>query len=91
MRHAEKTLRVMQAVNGKNVTKTELVLKHLITHKRGITPMTAYERYGLTRLGSVVYELRHHYGCEIVTEKHPAKDGSTYARYILAEVDDEAL
>lgn len=30
--------------------KTEKVLRHLLTHKKGITSMVAFERYDLTRL-----------------------------------------
>lgn len=63
--------------------KTEKVLKHLLTHKRGLTSMTAFERYDLTRLGSIIYELRHKWGLPIITIREVSKDGQTYARYVL--------
>ena len=89
MRRAEAVLRLMKA-DGRKGTKTALVLKHLMTHKRGLTPMVAFERYQLTRLGSVIFELRHKYGVNIVTKQEVSKDGHAYARYILEEVEESA-
>ena len=89
MRRAEAVLRLMKA-DGRKGTKTTQVLKHLMTHKRGITPMVAFERYQLTRLGSVIFELRHKYGVSITTVNEVSEDGHAYARYILEEVEESA-
>ena len=62
------------------------VLKHLKNHKNGITSMTAFERYGITRLSGRIFELRQE-GFEIitdnVTEKNRFGHAVTYARYRL--------
>jgi hypothetical protein len=67
-----------------NDYKTESVLRHLITHKRGLTPATAWERYGVYRLAVIIYNLRGQ-GIEIDTieEATKNKNGDTFARYIL--------
>lgn len=68
----------------KKITKTEKVLKHLQTHKRGITSMTAFERYNLTRLSSVIFELKKR-GYDIITIREHTKDGTSYGRYVLID------
>ena len=39
-------------------TQNERILKHLQTHKRGITPMQALEKFGCMRLASRISDLR---------------------------------
>ena len=67
-------------------TQKMQVLKHLKNHKNGITSMTAFERYGITRLSGRIFELRQE-GFEIVTDNVTVKNRFghvvTYARYRL--------
>lgn len=67
-------------------TQKAQVLKHLKNHKNGITSMTAFERYGITRLSGRIFELRRD-GYDIitdnVTEKNKNGHAVTYARYRL--------
>lgn len=64
--------------------KTADVLRHIATRKRGITSWTAWERYNVTRLSSIIYNLRNTYHLPIVSEQE-TKDGVHYARYILIQ------
>lgn len=68
------------------MTQNEMILKHLKTHKTGITPMDAVERFGCYRLSARISELRR-MGYEIATEHETKKNryGTpvTYARYTL--------
>ena len=72
------------------MTKSQnmMLLQHLKTHKRGITPITALERYGIYRLSGRIHDLRT-MGYEIEThqEKKTNKYGKvvTFARYTLEE------
>lgn len=84
MTRAAKVLRLMRA-DGRKGTQTAQVLAYLLTHKNGITTIEAFERYNATRLGSIIYELRHKYGIDIDTIVEVSKGGHTYARYILSE------
>ena len=62
------------------VSKTQLILKHL-KRGAGITPMQAWEKYGVYRLSSVIHSLRKR-GFKIQTEIR-AYNGSDYAYYIM--------
>lgn len=69
------------------MTQSDIVLKHLtVNKKQGITPMDAFNFYGITRLAGVVFFLRQN-GAEIRTiqETAKSKNGYTqnYARYTL--------
>lgn len=66
--------------NTKKVSKTQLIQKHL-KRGAGITPMKAWEVYGVYRLSSVIHSLRKR-GMDIVTEMRQW-DGSDYAYYKL--------
>ena len=72
----------------KTETQNNQILKHLKNHKNGITPKTAYERYGIMRLSGRIYELRQK-GYTItrddVTEKNRYGHTVTFARYRLVE------
>lgn len=69
-------------------TKSQLseVLKYLMTHKRGITSVQAFNLFGVTRLSDIVFRLRKA-GYNIITEQITTKNryghATTYARYIL--------
>lgn len=69
-------------------TQNEMILKHLQTHKRGITPMQALEKFGCMRLASRISDLRH-MGYVISREMIAVKnrDGKTchVANYKLME------
>lgn len=49
------------------LSQKEQILKYLLTHKRGITPMKAIERFGILRLSGRIYELKED-GYDIVTD-----------------------
>ena len=40
------------------MTQNEKVYRYLKTHKRGITPQIAYEKFGIMRLSGRIYDLR---------------------------------
>lgn len=68
----------------KKTTKTQKILKHMQTRKKGITSMTAFEKYKVTRLSSIIYNLKKQgHDIEVITEY--TKDGTRYARYVLKE------
>ena len=67
-------------------TQIDIVLSELKKRRRGITPQDML-KYGIMRLGDVVYKLRRR-GVFIVTIQERVinkitKRGSVYARYIL--------
>lgn len=70
-------------------SQREQILKHLKNHKKGITSMDAFNRYGITRLSGRIFELRKE-GYQIITEtiydKNKFGHLVNYARYRL-EVD----
>ena len=70
----------------KKRTQKQDVLAHLRTHKKGLTSMEAFSRYGITRLAGVVFELKKE-GHEIDTNMLTAKDrrGKTvsFAQYTM--------
>ena len=43
---------------GKTMSQNEMILKYLQTHKRGITPLKAMERFGILRLSGRIHDLR---------------------------------
>lgn len=67
--------------------KTRNVLNYLRDHEEGITPMIAFKRFNVTRLASIIFELRHHYGLTIHTHRE-CENGISYARYTLEDVQD---
>lgn len=40
------------------MSQNEMILKYLKTHKRGITPQIAYEKFGCLRLSGRIYDLK---------------------------------
>ena len=51
------------------MTQKQRVLAHLMKYKRGITPLEAFERYGITRLSAVIFDLRKEHDIETETVK----------------------
>ena len=51
----------------RKITQKEMILRHLQTHKRGLTPLYAWQRYGVYRLSDVILRLRRD-GYEIATD-----------------------
>lgn len=70
------------------MTKTEKVKNHLIEYKK-ITSWDAIQLYNATRLSAIIYNLRHIYNMNIITNNKPFQDvdGGTcyYAEYVLVE------
>jgi len=62
-------------------TQNERILKHLQTHKRGITPMQALNKFGCMRLASRISELRR-MGYVISREMIAVKDRDGDVRYV---------
>lgn len=62
-------------------TQTMLVKQYLETGKR-VTSMNMFA-LGITRLSSIIYNLRHRHGLAVVTTTEQAKNGSKYAVYTL--------
>lgn len=62
------------------------VLHFMQTHKKGITSIQAFERFGITRLADIIYTLRRE-GFDIETEQLTTKNRYghvvNYARYSL--------
>ena len=67
-------------------SQTKDVLHFLETHKKGITNMEAFDRFGATRLSAIIYELRKQgHQIDTVTEKVKTRYGKKIeiARYKL--------
>ena len=70
------------------MTQREAIIKHLKSHKNGITSKDAFERYGCTRLSAVIKAIEQEKGLNIkhIDEKVKTRYGSTIVtRYILAK------
>ena len=63
------------------MTQKEYVLKDLIRFKKGITSLKAFEKYGITRLSAVIYDLRDE-GIDIKTDMIPVKNRYGETRYV---------
>ena len=73
-------------MKGKNVGKrgaSAAILEHLKT-KGSITSMEAYDLYGVTRLASIIFSLRHKYDIDTLMQETKTRFGETcqYAEYI---------
>jgi len=70
------------------MSQREKILKYMKTHKRGITPLQAMERFGCMSLAQRIYDLRG-MGCDINSELVEVKNryGETcrVSRYTLKE------
>lgn len=63
--------------------KTREILHYMATHKKGITSIDAFNRFYVTRLSSIIYNLRHTYNLEIVSNEERTDKGVRYVRYTL--------
>ena len=70
------------------MNKTKAVLLHL-QEKGSITSWEAIKEYGATRLSSIIYNLRHKYKLNIISEDVEFEDRfgnkSSFAKYTLKE------
>lgn len=58
-------------------TQRQMVLEYLQTHT-GITSMEAFQKFGSTRLGSIIFDLRRQgHDIESVTRDHTTRNGDT--------------
>lgn len=65
-------------------TQKEAVANHLKNHKNGITSKDAFERYGITRLSAIIFDLRRDgWAISTISESMKNRYGHTtvYARY----------
>ena len=67
------------------MSQNKEILRYLMTHRRGITPIDALEKFGCFRLSARISDLRE-LGYDIRTdlEKNTNNDGY-HARYFLME------
>lgn len=63
------------------MTQKEYVLKDLRRFKKGITSLKAFEKYGITRLSAVIFDLRDE-GIDIKTDMIPVKNRYGKTRYV---------
>ena len=69
-------------------TQNEMILKHLKTHKRGLTAMQALDKFGCMRLASRISELRrmgYVISREMIAVKNRDGDVCHVANYKLME------
>lgn len=76
----------------KKMNKTMAIKEHL--EERGyITSWEAIHNYGATRLSAIIYNLRHNYGLNIVSENVSFKDrygnNADYVKYVLVKDGEE--
>lgn len=57
----------------KNKTQISDIKKYLENHKKGITSLEAIDKFGATRLSSIIYVLRHKHGMNIQAEDKKVK------------------
>ena len=69
-------------------TQNEMILKHLQTHKRGLTAMQALDKFGCMRLASRISDLRrmgYEIGREMIAVRNRDGDTCYVANYKLVE------
>ena len=72
---------------GKHKGNVGRVLQFMKTHKRGISSIEAFERFGATRLSSIIFVLRKEYKIESTEceDKNRFGEKVRYVRYKLIE------
>lgn len=73
---------------GRTMTQCEKILKFMETHKLGITPLQAMDKFGCMRLSGRIHDLRemgYDINSEIVEVKNRYGDTCRVARYTLAK------
>ena len=76
----------MTDTSKKAKTQCNRLLRHLQTHKRGITDLDAYNLYQIRRISARIRDLRHRgYNIETLYESYTNEDGHNvrYGRYVL--------
>ena len=72
------------------MNKTKAILLHL-QENCSITSWEVIKEYGATRLSAIIYNLRHNYGLDIISDEICFVDRygtpSSYAKYILVRED----
>lgn len=67
------------------MSQNKMILKYLQTHKRGLTPIDALNKFGCMRLGARISDLRElGYNIRTDMEKNTNNNGR-HARYFLME------
>ena len=67
------------------MSQKKQILRYLQTHRRGITPIDALEKFGCFRLSARISDLRE-LGYDIRTDREKNKNNEGYhARYFLME------
>ena len=67
------------------MSQNKMILKYLQTHKRGLTPIDALQKFGCMRLGARISDLRG-MGHNIRTDMEDNKNNrGRHARYFLME------
>lgn len=70
---------------NKKPSQADKILKYLQSHKRGLTPIEALQKFGCFRLSARIWELRDR-GYDIRTDNVKKEDGDgRYARYFMVE------
>lgn len=68
------------------MSQNKQILRYLQTHKRGLTPIDALEKFGCFRLSARIADLRG-LGWDIRTDREKNKNNDGYhARYFMMEV-----
>ena len=70
------------------MTQNEKILKFMMTHKMGITPLQAMERFGCMRLSGRIHDLRemgYDISSEIVKVRNRYGDTCHVSRYKLVK------
>ena len=70
------------------MTQCEKILKYMESHKRGITPLQAMERFGCMRLSGRIHDLRsmgYEISSEIVEVKNRYGEKCHVSRYQLVK------
>lgn len=78
----------MTDTSQKAKTQCNRLLRHLRTHKRGITDLDAYNLYQIRRTAARIWDLRHKgYNIRTEYESYVNEDGHNvrYGRYILED------
>lgn len=77
----------MSAKTPKAPSQLDIINQHLLTYGK-ITSIEAIKQYGITRISSVIHQLRHDFGMNIKTLRVKSlnpngQKAGTYGEYIL--------
>lgn len=74
-------------MKGDAMSQNDKILKYMETHKRGITPLTAMEKFGCMRLSGRIHDLRergYEISSELVEVRNRYGEKCRVARYTLS-------